>query len=249
MKNVNLMAKFDGLKTLGDRKAALMRSHQLDRIMRRLPDSEGQVERDLIADLYAHWGDPLSRADESYLRSCLAHIKVSKSHILQCGVGLSTMVMAVSNMRGAGDNHLWSLTDDPHWANVMRSWLTQYHIRNTHIVVCSPRIFDGYVWYNVDTRQLPKGITLALPSGGSASVGGAVGLIARMGDELSDNCVVLARDLKKEADRQQVADWAKCQRLNCVVVDKSSGFIKVTKAVKQNREFRAQAVHASLKLR
>ena len=90
--------------------------------------------------------------------------------------GLSTLLLGIANARlNYVDNHLWALTDAPHNANVIRSWLSQYQVTNTHIVVCQPHIFDGYVWYGVNTKQLPQGFTLALSDGGRACVSGALG--------------------------------------------------------------------------
>ncbi len=66
----------------------------------------------------------------------------------------------------------------------MRTWLAQYQISNTHIVVCQPHLFDDFVWYGVDPKQLPTDFTLALADGGRARVSGAVGLLKRMGDKL-----------------------------------------------------------------
>ncbi|MFT7654726.1 MAG: hypothetical protein ACI9ON_003261 [Limisphaerales bacterium] len=251
MENVKLIPNFDGLQVLRDRKNALLRANQIDRILRRLLQTKDRnLDSQLIADLFAHWGDPLQAAGESYLRSCIAHTSVSSGHILQCGVGLSTLLLGIANARlNYVDNHLWALTDDPHNANVIRSWLSQYQVTNTHIVVCQPHIFDGYVWYGVNTKQLPQGFTLALSDGGRACVSGAVGLVYRMGEKLGTDSVILSRNLKKREDQAMVFDWAKSNQLNCVVVDKSSGFLKVTKAVTKNRKFRAKAAHASLELR
>jgi hypothetical protein len=193
-----------------------------------LPGLEGLAAIRARKDVFAHWGDPLSQAGESYVSSCVSHTKTTSGHILQCGAGLMTLLMGiVCAQRDGKAHHIWCLTDDRHWANVIRSWLTQYGVSNAHVIVSRPRMYDNFVWYEMDPARLPDGFTLALCDGGRACVDGAAGLLERMGTRLGEERVILARHVTAHADQTFLQRWAADRGLHCTVVDKATGFLKI----------------------
>ncbi len=227
---------FDGMRAMRECKNVLTRQYHFDRAVRQLLNTKSEgLPRDAIPELFAHWGDPVNRSGESYIRSCLAHAEHSSGHILQCGASLNTLLLGILCTRIASDDkRVWCLTDDSHWANVIRSWLTQYGITHTHVIVSRPQLYDGFVWYGVDPKQFPKDFALALCSGGSACVGGAIGLVERMPERMTEDCVVLAQHVLKAADQRRLHDWASERELSCVLVDKKEGFLKLAETAKQN---------------
>lgn len=235
---VQALGGFEGMRGMRERKDVLTRHFQFDRALRQLINAKGDgLPRDVIPELFAHWGDPINRSGESYIRSCLAHVENSTGHILQCGANLTTLLLGVLCTRlNREDKRVWCLADDTHWANVIRSWLTQYGITHTHVIVSPPQLYDNYVWYGVDPKQFPKDFALALCTGGSARVTGAIGLVERMPQRMSEDCVLLAQQVVKAADQRHLHDWAKSKGLGCVLVDKKEGFLKVAKQVNQDQD-------------
>lgn len=234
MELVKSIGNFDGVRSMRARKDVFSRHYQFDRLVRQMLNAEeGPLPHVLVPELFAHWGDPASRIGESYIRSCLAHAEECNGHILQCGPGLMTLVLGILCTRQASDKkRVWCLADDAHWANVMRSWLTQYGITHTHVVVSRPQMFDGFVWYSVDPEQFPEEFALTLSNGGHSAVSGVTGLTERMSQHLRKDCVVLARQVLSGTDQQRLQSWAKSHDLSCVLVDKQEGFLKVTKVQK-----------------
>ena len=234
----NAFPKFEGLGNLRAKKDVFARHYQVDRILRHmLTVQERPFTRTLVAELFAHWGDPLNPAGESYVSSCLAHAQSTPGHILQCGPGLLTLLMGIVCARSEGQSrHLWCLADDRHWASVVRSWLTQYNIANAHVVVSRPCIYDDCVWYEIDPAKIPDNFSLALCDGGRASVNSAVGLLQRMGPRLGDDCVVLSRHVTQGKDQALLQRYAGERTMYCTLVEKSTGFLKIVKGASEDAD-------------
>lgn len=220
-----------GLRSLRAQAAMFERFRGFDRCMRRLGASAADpAPFPIVAELHAHWGDPLAQSAESYVRSCLGHAARATGPIVQCGVSVMTLALgAICHADGNRAKQLWCLEADPHWANTLRSWLTQYQIGAAHVIASRAHLFEGYVWYAVDTTRLPDGIELALCEGARATPGGVIGALQRLGGRLADDFTVLARRVSRAEDLKQIHLWAKSQDAACVVVDRQAGFVKITR--------------------
>lgn len=96
-------ATVKGVQALRSQAAVFERYRGFDRCMRRLCANPHQpVPGNVLAELYAYWGDPLAPGAESFLRSCLAEAARAPGPILQCGAGLLTMVLGRLCSAGAG---------------------------------------------------------------------------------------------------------------------------------------------------
>ncbi len=139
------------------RKAVYGRQYGFDWHIRQMLNRESDaISPNTVAELYAHWGDPITQNPEAYLRSCIAEAARCKGPILQCGTSLLTLMLGVTCKISGEEkaNHLWCLENDNHWANVIRSWLTQYSIGNTHVIATKAKMFEDYIWYAIDPTRL-----------------------------------------------------------------------------------------------
>lgn len=220
-----------GLRSLRAQAALFERFRAFDRSMRRLgSDPADPVPFTAVAELFAHWGDPLPQSAETYVRSCLAHAREASGPILQCGSSIMTLVLgALCSASEDRNRQLWCLEHDPHWANTLRSWLTQYRIGSAHVITSRPHLFDGYVWYAVDTARLPGDLSLVFCDGARSTPSGIVGTLQRIHPRLAPEFTVLARRVTRDGDLKQLQLWAKTRDAACVVVDRPEGFVKVTR--------------------
>lgn len=220
-----------GLKSLRAQAAMFERFRGFDRCMRRLgQDPADPAPFAAVAELFAHWGDPLSQSGESYVRSVIAHAAQARGPIVQCGSSVLTLVLgAVCHADAEKAKQLWSLEHDTHWANTMRSWLTQYQLGAAHVIASRAHLFDGYVWFAVDTTRLPDQVSLLFCDGARATPNGMVGALNRLQGRLADEFTVLGRRVIRPEDLKQVHLWAKTHDARCVVVDREEGFVKVTR--------------------
>lgn len=220
-----------GLRSLRAQAAMFERFRGFDRCMRKLgANPQDPAPFAAVAELFAHWGDPLNQSAESYLRSCLAHAVQSRGPILQCGASVLTLALgALCNASEQREKQLWCLEDDVHWANTLRSWLTQYRIADAHVITSRAHLFDGYVWYAVDTARLAKDIGLVLCDGARATPGGIIGAVNRLPSRLAPDFTLLARKVTRADDLKALHLWAKTHDAACVVVDRQEGFVKVSR--------------------
>jgi len=213
------------------RKAVYGRQYGFDRYIRQMLKSEADaISPDTVAELYAHWGDPLTQNAESYLRSCLAEAARCEGPILQCGTSLLTLMLGVT-CKNSGEEkakHLWCLENDNHWANVIRSWLTQYSIGNAHVIETRAKMFEDYIWYAIDPTRLADKFSLVICEGARATPKGLIGVLERLEDKLASNCILLTRNVTKLADLKRINDWAKVRGATFVVVEKKEAFIKLS---------------------
>jgi hypothetical protein len=221
---------YKGLRALRQQAAVFERYRGFDRCMRKLSFADDQpVPLGPVAELYAHWGDPLSQGAESYLRSCLTQAARASGPIVQCGASLLTLILgSLCSASTHGARQLWCLEHDAHWANTIRSWLTQYDIGSAHVITSRPHLFDGYVWYAADTTRLADKVSLVLCEGARATPSGIIGTLARLDGRLAPDCTILARQVSRPDDLKRLNVWAKDHGASCVMVDRQEGFVKVS---------------------
>jgi len=224
------MRTYKGLRVLREQAQVFERYRGFDRCMRKLSFADDQpVPLALVTELHAHWGDPLSQSEESYLRSCLAQAAAAQGPIVQCGANLMSLVLgSLCHTAPRNGRQLWCLEHDVHWANTIRSWLTQYRIGSAHIITSRAHLFDGYVWYAVDASRLADQVSLVLCEGARATPGGILGTLSRLEARLASDCTILARHVTRADDLRRLNEWAKARGASCVIVDRQEGFVKVS---------------------
>jgi hypothetical protein len=139
-----------------------------------------------------------------------------------------TLVLGTMCDSEAGKSkQVWCLEQDHHWANLMRSWLTEYRIGATHIIQSQPRLKEDYVWYSVDTGRLADSYQLIVCDGARATPRGMIGTLKSVEGRLDNRFTMLARNVKEMADLRALNDWAKTHDAKFVLIDKQAGFVKL----------------------
>ena len=232
MINDALKDKFSSFTKAKKRFDGLTRHYHFDKTVRNMlvTERDDQLLRQ-AADLYTFWGTPLSPTTESFLQSAIKHVGKAKGTVLQAGGGLDTLVLAIVCARvGEGGPHLLCLESDNHWADLIRSWALDFNLKSTHVINAGVQLYDGYVWYSLDAKQLPSNIGLALTQGGEATPRGIVGLLGGMQSRIAEGTVILARQVKSGRAKQFLKDWCQQHACQCVLLDKREGFYKLTPA-------------------
>ena len=232
MLNDALKEKFSSFTKVKKRFDGLTRHYHFDKTVRQMlaTDRDDQLLL-LAADLYTFWGTPLSPAVETFLQSAIKHVGQAKGTVLQCGGGLDTLVFAIVCARaGESGPHLLCLESDNHWADLVRSWALDFNLKNTHVINAGVQMYDGYVWYAIEAKQLPGNISLSISQGGEATPRGVVGLLARMQGRIAQDSVVLARQVKSTRAGEFLKSWCHDHARQCVLLDKREGFYKLTSA-------------------
>jgi len=108
----------------------------------------------LVVRLRDAWGNTGWSADLGFLEAVVVEGLESSGPFLECGAGLSTVILGViAERKGAV---VWSLEQDERWSLAMRARLVALGLGNVHIVYAPLEIKDGAAWYAFDDSSMPR---------------------------------------------------------------------------------------------
>lgn len=197
-------------RSVRERLAVRRRERAFHSAMQRLLADPMRVLSDtdpLLRSLAFGWGNEGWSANEGYLRSCVREALDSDGPVLECGSGLSTIVLAAV-LRGSGRS-IWSLEHHDEWRGRIRATLVRYGLQNAH--VCEAPIVDygEFSWYRPPFEKMPYGFGLVVCDGPpSVTPGGRYGLVPVMAKRLSGRFTLLLDDAIREAEQETAQRWA-----------------------------------------
>lgn len=165
-------------------------------------------DRRVLTDLIYGWGNEAWSSDSEYLAECLEHAQLCRGPILECGSGLTTLLIgAVAKKSG---NVLCSLEHHPEWGHRVARLLKQYRIDSVHLSIQPLRNYTDFTWYEAPTVEIPDSYALVICDGPpSATRGGRYGLIPVMKSRLAADCVILLDDANRAEEQIIAKRWAK----------------------------------------
>jgi hypothetical protein len=174
----------------------------------------GKATAETYLEMYGVWGNAWAMSPEALFTSSLLARK-AKGPILDCGSGLSSLVLAAST-----DQPVHSLEQSPDWAARIERIARECHLDNLH-VHREPLIEYGTcgVWYANPPRH---DYALALCDGPSGDDKRA-GLFDLMRDEIS-NAPVIVDDIARRGSRVAADEYCKVSGRKLHVFDCSKPF-------------------------
>jgi predicted O-methyltransferase YrrM len=178
------------------------------RAMRRflLALDEPDVSLDLLDELVANWNNTWS-AQEEYIQAFLRGARQAQGPILECGSGLSTLLLgAVAERTG---QRVWSLEHEPVWLDKVERALARYGI-NSVTLCLSPLIDYGpYSWYEPPLNQMPGDFALIVCDGPPGTTrGGRYGALPVMKSRCRPGCTILLDDAIRPSEQVVLERWA-----------------------------------------
>ncbi len=167
--------------------------------------SPGQApDRPLLRDLAKAWANPGFSAGYPYLRR-IAEC-AGAGPILECGSGLSTIMMAM--ITAERRTPILSLEHTPIWRQRVQSVLDALDLSHARVLDCPVVRFGLYDWYQVP-EALPEGIRLVVCDGppGRDTRGGRYGLLPQIGDRLHPDATILLDDSHRRGERRVIDTW------------------------------------------
>lgn len=157
-------------------------------------------------DLIYGWGNQSWSAWDEYLAGCISHALVSDGPILECGSGLSTILVgAIASKRGRCH---WVLEHAPDWARKVQRYLSGYDLDSVILRVAPLKSYGEFSWYDAPLQSMPDAFSLVIcdgPPGGTR--GGRYGLVPIMKSRLRPGCVILLDDSAREQERAIALRW------------------------------------------
>jgi Methyltransferase domain len=172
------------------------RNHALRRGLRSL--ASGQP----WADLVHGWGNEEWSALPEYLEAVASYCRGTSGPILECGSGLTTLVLASLT------DEVYALEHDLRWRETVEAKLSLFGL-SAHVVAAPLRSYGAFDWYDVDVATLPT-FSLVVCDGPPAETtkGGRYGLLPVMIDRLADGCTILLDDADRPSEREALGRWA-----------------------------------------
>ncbi len=167
------------------------------------PSSSGK----LLDRLWYGWGNTGWSARGIFLEQMLAEVSHTGGPVLECGSGLSTILLAVAAERLG--TRVWSLEHTAEWADVVRARLEREGLA-TATVHCAPlRNYGAFAWYDPPLDRIPRNVRLVLCDGPPGDVpGGRYGLVPVLRDRFAPGCVILLDDIVRDEERAIAHRWA-----------------------------------------
>jgi hypothetical protein len=196
--------------TLRSAARSVHRGHVFRRAMRRFLDDPGACADPASAalgELIYGWGNESWSASGHYLAGCIRHALDTRGPTLECGSGLSTILLgAIARQRG--ERH-WALEHAPEWAARVQACLHRYGLDCVAMCANPLKDYGPYSWYDAPLDSMPESFALVICDGPPGSTpGGRYGLAPVMNTRLEPGCVILLDDAGREPERAIAQRWA-----------------------------------------
>lgn len=154
------------------------------------------------------WGNHTWAAWKEYLVGCLEAVETATGPILECGAGLSSLIIADHALRHG--LKLWTLEENEAWAKHIAALADRLALPNLTLVYAPIRDYDGYRWYDAPLERLPKRFGVVACDGPAAHQApyNRYGLVPVMGERLQPGGTILLDDGARDAEREIAERWA-----------------------------------------
>src|SRR5688572_18962534 len=213
-------------RRLGKRYRRFVFWRAMRRFLRDVPHASKGFDANLLHELVQGWGNSWS-AQTEYLDACLRHVGESDGPVLECGSGLSTLLMgAVAQSRGI---RLWSLEHESRYAAQVQRYLDKYRIYSVSLSVAPLRSYGDFDWYSLPALQaLPGKIPLVICDGPPGTTrGGRYGLVPVMLEKLRADCIILLDDAAREQELAIAQRWGKVLAARPKVIGTEKPYIRM----------------------
>jgi predicted O-methyltransferase YrrM len=164
------------------------------------------VPRAVLSQLFYGWANEDFAAEPEFLAAIVDAARRTRGPILECGCGLSTLVLGVeADKRGL---KVYSLEHDSHWARLTRRALKRQGIGCVTVIVAQLRNYGAFMWYDPPRSELPSDFSLVVCDGPPHTTqGGRYGLLPVLYAHLEAGGEILLDDVARDEDRRILDRW------------------------------------------
>ena len=161
----------------------------------------------LLSDLVYGWGNESWSGEPEFLQSCIEHALAAKAPILECGSGLTTMILGVVAQHTG--NTMWTLEHMPEWGYRVQCYLDELDITSVRLNVAPLAHYVECDWYAPPLEEMSEQFGLVVCDGPpSAGRGGRYGLVPVMRPKLKPGCVILLDDAERKDEQDIILRWS-----------------------------------------
>lgn len=148
-----------------------------------------------------------------YLRHMAAKAVQSNGNVLECGSGLSTLLLAVTAARQGHEVHTFE--HDPGCHQRLLRLIDRYQLTNVTVHHAPIRSYGNFDWYDLPRVFDAGAFQLVICDGPYRHLtdSGRYGLFPVMQERLDSNCRVIMDDSNRDIDRRVIGRWRKENRI------------------------------------
>jgi hypothetical protein len=175
------------------------------RRFRGLPDLAA-VDRATVARLSYGWGNESWSAGFEYLRRCLGVVAEAGGPVLECGSGLSTVLVGLAAQRRGLE--LWSFEHIPAWRERVQAEVARQRLDNVRLCLTPLRDRGEFAWYE-PPDGLPSRFEVVVCDGPPGDTkGGRYGLWPVLRDRIAPGAQALLDDAGRPEETAILRRWA-----------------------------------------
>ena len=180
----------------------------------------------LLSELVDAWANEGWSARGEYLGACVAEALACRGPILECGSGLTTLLLGlVARRRGL---FVWTLEHSAEWGARVARELAAIGDLPVELNVKALRQEREFDWYDPPLPSMPPLFSLVVCDGPPHSTrGGRYGLAPTMQDRLPPGCVILLDDAARGPEQEIAARWAMELRAEYEVLGREKPYIRM----------------------
>jgi hypothetical protein len=174
------------------------------------PEAHAKPGDPVLNELIRGWGNESFSALDEYLSACIREAAATDGAILECGSGLSTLLVgAVAAKRGL---KYVALENNREWANRVRRALERYDINSVELLFSPITEHGEFDWYDVEPGRIPNPALIICDGPPGTTKGGRYGLSQVFEGHLKEGCVILLDDADRAEEMEIANRWR--QELN-----------------------------------
>jgi Methyltransferase domain len=169
--------------------------------------------------LVQHWANPSWSAQATFLSSMLGWLSKTSGAVLECGSGLTTLVLAVAESSSA--RRVVSLEHDSTWAARVSAAMPRALRGRVHAALTPIRDYGDFDWYSIDNVPSLSMIGFIVCDGPpGATRGGRYGVVPVLRERIAPGCIILLDDAHRADERAIVDRW--CFEYSAAIVEATS---------------------------
>lgn len=155
------------------------------------------------SSLVQAWGNTIYSATVDYLLAVAAYARVAPGPAVECGSGLTTLVLGLYASHGT-----WTLEHNPLWRWELESHVRRYDL-DVEVLKAPLRSYSDFDWYDLP-RGLPSNVGLIVCDGPPGSTrGGRYGALPVLWDRLQSGTTLLLDDAGRKGEQQALYRWSR----------------------------------------
>jgi hypothetical protein len=176
------------------------------RELQSLPPGE-LPSRELLKKLRLGWDNQGWDAKLDYLEEIAKHAVSTRGPILECGSGLTTLV--IGHLAGRREFETWSLEHSVDWHRRVQDAIRRHHVTKASLCYAPLRNYKGFNWYDPPLDKMPARFSLVICDGPpDLAHGGRYGLLPTLRDRLETGAVILFDDAREPGQPEVLRRWA-----------------------------------------